>query len=62
MSAFMNLFSKPKIHTTKIKFNLALLISYMAIKEKYKISVKNKFEALGEAKYVKQELENFKTT
>ncbi|GFN78082.1 craniofacial development protein 2-like [Plakobranchus ocellatus] len=46
---------------TNIKFDLAILKSNQTIREKYQISVQNKFEALGDAEEVEQQWENFKS-
>ncbi|GFO15032.1 craniofacial development protein 2-like [Plakobranchus ocellatus] len=46
---------------TNIKFDLAILKTNQTIREKYQISVQNKFEALGDAEEVEQQWENFKS-
>ncbi|GFO43306.1 craniofacial development protein 2-like protein [Plakobranchus ocellatus] len=46
---------------TNIKFDLATLKTNQTIREKYQISVQNKFEALGDAEEVEQQWENFKS-
>ncbi|GFO01373.1 craniofacial development protein 2-like protein [Plakobranchus ocellatus] len=46
---------------TNIKFDLAILKTNQTIREKYQISVQNKFEALGDAEAVEQQWENFKS-
>ncbi|GFO33983.1 RNA-directed DNA polymerase from mobile element jockey-like [Plakobranchus ocellatus] len=46
---------------TNIKFDLAILKTNQTIREKYQISVQNKFEALGGAEEVEQQWENFKS-
>ncbi|GFO38874.1 endonuclease-reverse transcriptase [Plakobranchus ocellatus] len=46
---------------TNIKFDLAILKTNQTIREKYQISVQNKFEALGDAEEVEQQCENFKS-
>ncbi|GFO31383.1 RNA-directed DNA polymerase from mobile element jockey-like [Plakobranchus ocellatus] len=50
--------SKP---SANIKFHLAILKTNQTIREKYHISVQNKFEALGDAEEVEQQWENFKS-
>ncbi|GFN88375.1 aspartate aminotransferase [Plakobranchus ocellatus] len=47
--------------SANIKFDLAILKTNQTIGEKYQISVQNKFEALGDAEEVEQQLENFKS-
>ncbi|GFN88800.1 endonuclease-reverse transcriptase [Plakobranchus ocellatus] len=46
---------------TNIKFDLAILKTNQTIREKYQISVQNKYEALGDAEEVEQQWENFKS-
>ncbi|GFO29117.1 craniofacial development protein 2-like [Plakobranchus ocellatus] len=46
---------------TNIKFDLAILKTNQTIREKYQISVQNKFEALGDAEEIEQQWENFKS-
>ncbi|GFN86631.1 hypothetical protein PoB_001313700 [Plakobranchus ocellatus] len=46
---------------TNIKFDLAILKTNQTIREKYQISVQNKFEALGDAEELEQQWENFKS-
>ncbi|GFO36321.1 endonuclease-reverse transcriptase [Plakobranchus ocellatus] len=46
---------------TNIKFDLAILKTNQTIREKYQISVQNKFEALRDAEEVEQQWENFKS-
>ncbi|GFO49488.1 PiggyBac transposable element-derived protein 4-like [Plakobranchus ocellatus] len=46
---------------TNIKFDLAILKTNQTIREKYQISVQNKFETLGDAEEVEQQWENFKS-
>ncbi|GFO32139.1 RNA-directed DNA polymerase from mobile element jockey-like [Plakobranchus ocellatus] len=46
---------------TNIKFDLAILKTNQTIREKYQISVQNKFEALADAEEVEQQWENFKS-
>ncbi|GFN96473.1 RNA-directed DNA polymerase from mobile element jockey-like [Plakobranchus ocellatus] len=46
---------------TNIKFDLAILKTNQTIREKYQISVQNRFEALGDAQEVEQQWENFKS-
>ncbi|GFN74393.1 craniofacial development protein 2-like protein [Plakobranchus ocellatus] len=48
-------------HFTNIKFDLAILKTNQTIREKYQISVQNKFEALEDAEEVEQQWENFKS-
>ncbi|GFO16281.1 craniofacial development protein 2-like [Plakobranchus ocellatus] len=50
--------SKP---SANIKFDLAILKTNQTIREKYQISVQNKFEAFGDAEEVEQQWENFKS-
>ncbi|GFO30355.1 craniofacial development protein 2-like [Plakobranchus ocellatus] len=50
--------SKP---SANIKFDLAILKTNQTIREKYQISVQNKFEALGDAEEVEHQWENFKS-
>ncbi|GFO12462.1 craniofacial development protein 2-like protein [Plakobranchus ocellatus] len=50
--------SKP---SANIKFDLAILKTNQTIREKYQISVQNKFEGLGDAEEVEQQREHFKS-
>ncbi|GFO47179.1 craniofacial development protein 2-like [Plakobranchus ocellatus] len=51
---------KTSSNPTNIKLDLALLKTNQLIREKYQVSVQNKFESLGEAEEIEKQWENFK--